>query len=281
MKIERLNDNQIRCILDKTDFEQRELKISELAYGSAKAKELFRDMMEQAAMEFGFETGDNIPLMIEAIPVSPECLILVVTKVEDPEELDTRFSRFSSAVSDEVDEMDEEDMEQMGRMDDFIMDEEMDETVLETLSKLSGQNVEAESDSEQPSEGLDIMAPFNKAISRAKEELLKKKTSSEKSRYLEDEIYVFDSLDTVIQVSGYLAPFYLGDSVLYKDTAVDEYYLMLLREQTSMESYERACVICSDYGEAIVASYATPAYFKEHFQLICESHTVETLNELN
>ncbi|MDO4977740.1 MAG: adaptor protein MecA [Eubacteriales bacterium] len=277
MKIERLNDNQIRCILDKTDFEQRELKISELAYGSAKAKELFRDMMEQAAMEFGFETGDNIPLMIEAIPVSPECLILVVTKVEDPEELDTRFSRFSSASSDDVDMMDDDD----ANMDDFIMDEEMDDTVLDTLSALNGVSSTTDSDSEAPAEGLDIMAPFNKAISRAKEELLKKKSPEVKSRFLEDEIYVFDSLDTVIQISGYLAPFYRGESILYKDPAVDEYYLMLLRDESSEDLYERACVICSDYGEAIVASYATPAYFKEHFQLICGSHTIQTLNQLN
>ena len=31
--------------------------------------------------------------MIEAIPVSTESIVLIITKVEDPEELDTRFSR--------------------------------------------------------------------------------------------------------------------------------------------------------------------------------------------
>lgn len=38
MKIEKLNDNQIRCTLNKHDLIDRELKISELAYGSEKAK---------------------------------------------------------------------------------------------------------------------------------------------------------------------------------------------------------------------------------------------------
>ena len=33
--------------------------------------------------------------MIEAIPVSAESIILIITKVEDPEELDTRFSKFA------------------------------------------------------------------------------------------------------------------------------------------------------------------------------------------
>ena len=68
--------------------------MSELAYGTEKAKTLFRDMMQQANFEFGFE-ADNIPLMIEAIPVTPDSIILIITKVEDPEELDTRFSKFA------------------------------------------------------------------------------------------------------------------------------------------------------------------------------------------
>ena len=33
--------------------------------------------------------------MIEAIPVNLDSIILIITKVEDPDELDTRFSKFS------------------------------------------------------------------------------------------------------------------------------------------------------------------------------------------
>ena len=51
-------------------------------------------MIQQAAQEVGFEAED-IPLMVEAIPLSSESIMLIVTKVEDPEELDTRFSKFS------------------------------------------------------------------------------------------------------------------------------------------------------------------------------------------
>ena len=94
MRIEKLNDNQIRCTLTKDDLATRQIKLSELAYGTEKTKELFRDMMQQASVDFGFE-ADNIPLMIEAIPLPNECIVLIITKVEDPEELDTRFSKFA------------------------------------------------------------------------------------------------------------------------------------------------------------------------------------------
>ena len=102
MKIEKINDNQIRCTLGKKDLADRNLKVSELAYGSDKARELFKDMIQQASFEVGFEAED-IPLMIEAIPVNADCIVLIVTKVDEPEELDTRFSRFSSEYSDDSD----------------------------------------------------------------------------------------------------------------------------------------------------------------------------------
>ena len=105
MKIEKVNENQIRCTLTREDLASRELKISELAYGTEKAKTLFRDMMRQANFEFGFEAED-IPLMIEAIPLNAECIVLIITKVEDPEELDTRFSRFAPSVTEELDDSD-------------------------------------------------------------------------------------------------------------------------------------------------------------------------------
>ena len=101
MKIEKINDNQIRCTLTRADLDDRHLKLSELAYGSEKAKSLFQDMMQQASSEFGFE-ADDMPLMIEAIP-SADSIVLIITKVEDPEELDTRFSKFAPSPSDTAD----------------------------------------------------------------------------------------------------------------------------------------------------------------------------------
>ena len=58
MKIEKISDNQIRCTLTRADLADRQLQLSELAYGTEKAKSLFRDMMQQAAFEFGFEAED-------------------------------------------------------------------------------------------------------------------------------------------------------------------------------------------------------------------------------
>ena len=97
MKIEKISNSQIRCILTGEDLASRQLRLSELAYGSEKARALFRDMMEQAAIQCGFD-AENYPLMIEAIPLGSDSIVLIVTKVDNPDELDTRFSNFAPSV---------------------------------------------------------------------------------------------------------------------------------------------------------------------------------------
>ena len=51
MKIEKINDNQIRCTVTMADLHDRHLKISELITNSAKAKLLLQDMVQLPAPE--------------------------------------------------------------------------------------------------------------------------------------------------------------------------------------------------------------------------------------
>lgn len=93
MKIERINDNQIRCFLSREDLANRQMKISELAYGTEKARNLFNDMMSFARKTYGFRADDN-PLMIEAVPLSFDTILLTITKVAYPENMDLPFDGY-------------------------------------------------------------------------------------------------------------------------------------------------------------------------------------------
>ena len=101
MRIERISTNQIRCTLSNVDLENRNLNVVELAYGSDNAKALFQEMLSKASYEVGFDADDS-PLMIEAVPLSNESIIIYVTKVDDPDGLDTRFAKFSPTMADDV-----------------------------------------------------------------------------------------------------------------------------------------------------------------------------------
>ena len=287
MKLEKLSDTQIRCTLSKEDLSQRQLHLSELAYGSEKAKELFRDMMQQASIELGFE-ADNIPLMIEAIPISNDCLVLVVTKVEDPDELDTRFSRFSKInVDDSFDEdfsdIDDTDFEEMDFLDDED-DIDMDDEPLpfSPSSDFDNADSDASTSSKERSaidDALDLIAPFTQAIAQAKKEAMRKKKEN-RSSVQDCQYYSFQNFSQAAQLGAFLAPFFEGESSLYKDSFSNNYYMILRKTQSENDTFHRACNIAAEFGVRISASYATPAYFREHFETILEENAVEMLGEL-
>ena len=287
MKLEKLSDTQIRCTLSKEDLSQRQLHLSELAYGSEKAKELFRDMMQQASIELGFE-ADNIPLMIEAIPISNDCLVLVVTKVEDPDELDTRFSRFSKInVDDSFDEdfsdIDDTDFEEMDFLDDED-DIDMDDEPLpfSPSSDFDNADSDASTSSKERSaidDALDLIAPFTQAIAQAKKEAMRKKKEN-RSSVQDCQYYSLQNFSQAAQLGAFLAPFFEGESSLYKDSFSNNYYMILRKTQSENDTFHRACNIAADFGVRISASYATPAYFREHFETILEENAVEMLGEL-
>ena len=97
MKIEKLSDTQIKFILDEEDLRKRDLKITELAYGSEKTQSLFHEMMRKAMAKYGFEV-DNIPLMIEAIPITSTSIVIIVTKVKSPTEIEEKFNLKQSTL---------------------------------------------------------------------------------------------------------------------------------------------------------------------------------------
>ena len=280
MRIEKLNDNQIRCTLTRDDLANRQIKLSELAYGTEKAKELFRDMMQQAAVEFGFE-ADNIPLMIEAIPLPNECIVLIITKVEDPDELDTRFSRFSTPMED--DDLDEEYSSDIYD-GDFSDSESYDDEPLpfneSPAEAFSLESADKDANRQAADDALDLIAPFTQAIAQAKKEVLRKKREASKKK-AGQQLYAFSDLDTITQLSAFLTPFYTGESHLYKDVSSQTYYLVLVRSQCEHDIFRRACTIASDYGKSVSSSYPTLSYFEEHFQQIFRENALETLNLLN
>ena len=247
MKLEKVNENQIRCTLTKADLADRQLKISELAYGTEKAKTLFRDMMQQASYEFGFEAED-IPLMIEAIPLSADCIVLIITKVEDPEELDTRFSNFAPSVHEDDSDSSFEDM-----LHSFT---EGAENVLDLFKRLK--------------EETDKLATNGKA--------LPDKGAQEQNE--EGDLckaFAFDDLDEITRLAHVLSGFYTGRSSLYKDDRGGRYLLFITKSAHTREDFNRVCNIASEYGSMENLTDVTIAYLEEHDGLIIKDDALQKL----
>lgn len=260
MKIEKVNDHQIRCTLTKADLADRELKISELAYGTEKAKSLFRDMMQQASAKFGFE-ADDIPLMIEAIPLNSDCIVLIITKVEDPEELDTRFSKFAPSIHEEDDAVDDSslaaDLSHAG------------DEVLDLFKKIK-----------------DHAASLAKAVPDSSDMEKIVNTTSEENKDSEEEttplnalrIFAFDSLHDILKPAGFVTGFYAGDNYLYKDPENGQYLLVITRNNAPKESFNKTCNILSEYGRLKKGLASSHTYYEEHFERIAGPDALQKMS---
>ena len=261
MKIEKVNDHQIRCTLTREDLADRELKLSELAYGTEKAKDLFRDMMQQASYEFGFEAED-IPLMIEAIPLNSECIVLIITKVEDPEELDTRFSKFAPSVH--------EDSSTAEDVLDTIAEGADD--VLDLFRKIQNRHLPS---SDQESSSEEACVDSCAARRPLKDSLQKKIAESTESMEL-TKLYAFSSLHEIIRLSRVLSGYYTGNNSLYRQQD-GSYILVLSKSGHTPVEFNKICNILSEYGSMVKSATASEAYFEEHFEPIIKDHALQAL----
>ena len=250
MKIERINENSIRCTLTSFDLSVRDLNIRELAYGTEKVRKLFREMMIQANNEVGFE-AENTPLMIEAVPMVGDSIQLIITKVDDPEELDTRFSKFSPSPK------------QTSAASDWLRKfaSEVLEGVNQSLQNLQ-QGGTAEGKKTAGNESEKQEAPQPAAADAA-----------------DFRVFAFESLDRTAEACR-MAAFFPGQSTLYKRDS-DKSYILVLREQDCTgEEFSKACNIIAEYGRKLPAVQSTLAYFDEHYKLISGNGAVRKLSLL-
>ncbi len=272
MKIEKINDNQIRCTLTPEDLKSRDIRISELTYGSGKARSLFQEMMRDAFRDYGFAV-DNSPLMVEAVPDSGGNLTLIITKVKDPEEIDSRFAHFTS-------------------------DPSGDEYTFSSLAKdLTGADDILNLLKRQPSNGTDDgqeekgsrpkAGHKGSALVRAKggkgtgeERGSELNTMTEEELFGYTRFYMFHTLESVIKAARNIRTDYVGGNTLFRNPDDGEYYLLIRKEDTEPERFNQICNVLSEYGLPMDYVKGTSEFFHEHMKVIVERQAVQQLRTL-
>lgn len=257
MRIERISENTIRCTLTNFDLSVRNIKLSELTYGSENARNLFREMMQRAHNEVGFEAEDT-PIMVEAIPMPNDSIMLIITKVDDPEELDTRFSRFTQDHEEEQSwtNLATELLEGADEILNLLGNPE----VLEQLNKLP-------TTAAAPAETGFAAPPAN--------------TENEKKAVPQNmRIYLFDTLDLVCAAAKQTGPIFSGESILYKNPLNEKFYLILKKADCDELTFSKTCNILSEYAARQKHDPATEAYYSEHYELFVKQNALQALANL-
>ncbi len=285
MKIERISDNQIRCTLTNEDLSVRNIRLSELAYGSPKTRKLFRELMEEAATETGFDT-QGMPLMVEAIPTSADSLMLIVTRVDDPEELDARFSRFSRQQSDPESEPQQAGGTGNGQAQGDSDSDELERLfrkLFETIGHMNGSEEEVKnSDTGSGAQAQRMLSGAAAAGSRNGQPA--EGTGSpagdrrrDAHRIISARAFQFETLDDVIDAAHTAAGSYRGRNALYRMKNRSGYELTV-HIGSSPKSFARVCTLLSEYGRPVSCPAARESYLAEHGDVLIRSGALKKLS---
>jgi adapter protein MecA 1/2 len=223
-------------------------------------------MMQQANLEYGFDAEDT-PLMIEAIPINSECIVLIITKVEDPEELDTRFSNFAPSVHEE----DEED-DDYGDYEDDEYDEDEDEDVSSLFKRLQHSNMADFIDTSVSSSPSSDPKKLKEKTSGARR---KGQPSRKGSR-----IFSFDSLHEVMKFAAIVTRKFNGKNTLYKNEANGKFYLILHQGDIEDGIFANICSLLTEYGKTEIGSTAKQQFLDEHYTIVIADNAIQTLSKI-
>ena len=246
MKIEKINDNKIRCTLTSADLAERNLKLSELAYGTEKARSLFQDMMLEANQQFGFNV-DNAPLMVCS---GRQRQLQDAELHHQPQELDTRFAKFAPSG----DDTDGPEPVQYSGADDII----------DLFHKLCDVKNKAQ----------------EIAKKAAQKENEKEPAASEEKNVDLVRTFHFSTLDDVISSAKALNQYFTGSNSLYKNRADANYQLVLHQSGCKPEEFNKVCNILSEYGRQESFSLAAEAFLLEHGNAMVKENALQELASL-
>lgn len=257
MKIEQINANQIKCILNKNDLSSRNIDIEDLTYGTETLNTLFSELIKQAKEKFDFIT-DNTPVAIEAIPLPGDFLSVIITKTDDPEELDTRFSKFSPTP---------EDVENAIK-DTLSANEERINKANEILSLLSSFK------DALLSQAMQDNAEYSKNPSETK---IKKQPATPVASDI-TLVFAFENMDKLIALSKILHTKYIGESSVFKNNEL--FYLLINNISHTPEEFNQVCNIICEYGSYTKFKKNPKAYLNEHCELILDNDALEQLSTI-
>ncbi|MCG8397657.1 genetic competence negative regulator [Bacillus atrophaeus] len=89
MRLERLNYNKIKIFLTLDDLTDRGLTKEDLWKDSFKVHQLFKDMMNEANTELGFEA--NGPIAVEVYSLQAQGMVVIVTKNQEADSEDEEY----------------------------------------------------------------------------------------------------------------------------------------------------------------------------------------------
>ena len=92
--------------------------------------------------------------------------------------------------------------------------------------------------------------------------------------------FLFRQLDVLIRAAHVIDPSYEGSSSLYKNPDDGNYYLILRKENTPPELFNKVCNVLTEYGLAVDYMPGIRELFDEHMEVLAAGHALQQLRRI-
>ena len=259
MEIEVLGDLSIKCTLSNEFLRSRWIDLNDLAYGTKAATSLFKEILDAAKYDYGvdFTAAQSHPVMIEAIPMGEGSLVLFISKNEDADELDTRFSRFTPKMQGNG-----ITPQAPWDSDDIPFDPDIDED-FDFFEGL---------DAPKPEANLIRKTPvYGKAFS----EVLEKEQESFKSSGCLVTIE-FDRISDLYSLAGSNLKF-KGANSLYKIKASEKYLLVLRCEADNFSEAMNYASLAQEFGSTRIVPMSGAGFLDKGYEMMIAENALDRL----
>lgn len=239
MKIERVDENTIKCYISLEEMERYQVEYTDFISRSEKAQELMHEIIKQAHDEVGYQPP-KLAFEMQIMMVPEQGMVLTFSEKEP-------F-----------------DINDQGKVEAMLSN------LMDFVGKLS--QYKEKLGSNPAANGL--FAGLKNAMA-AENKSEKKSDGKSKHPAATEAVFVFSGIAQVMDFADAIPATVRVGSVLYKMN--DNYFLHLSKGSASYEKYSRACVQALEFSSLYRADAGCDEILKEHGECIIKEKALKML----
>lgn len=282
MKIERINENTVKCFISNEEMQEYEISYKDFVVRSEKAKEIVEEIIMQAKEEVGYRPPQfAFDLQVMAVPEQG----MVLTFSEGEPDGTGQRAELMECLKDMKDILNrrKDEIAQQNRADgvegtesgsreripEDIVQSIIEEAIKNALDRGKKQKDIPGGNGEAPMQGE---ASGKSADQVSEKEMASKEKQSAVSTFA---VFRFAELRDVMDFAGALPVRLQVKSSLYGMDG--EYYLYLDKGRASYDRFSRSCILAMEYADLYTAARDGVAYLAEHGECVIAEGAVKKL----
>lgn len=235
MKIERVDENTIKCFISFEELEEYHVEYSDFITRTDKAQELMHEIIKQAHDEVGYQPP-RFAFEMQIMMVPDQGMILTFSEKEP---FDIHDKGKVNAFLDHLKDF-------MGKLNDYKDKLDGGKSILDEFMKST--------------------QPLKPAAPAASPEASEAKGKKEKPVEINEAVFAFANLVQVMAFADALPANIRITSELYKMDG--DYYMHITKGGASYDRYSKVCVVALEFAELYRADVGCDEMLKEHGELL-------------